>query len=198
MQPLTQSSVEYDIAEAIFAAFPFVTLIAHAPQHSPQVCHLPVHYNRPDNSFDCHVANANPIATLLDDKSAQVQLIFQAEHGYVSPTWSEDIRVPTWDYCAVHVYAKAQVITDSTAKKASMARQVGAFESHWHIDQLNQASQERLFSAITLLKLDICRCEYRYKLSQAKSEKAKAALLEHFNRSDNTALVKRYRQLWQA
>lgn len=192
MKTLTQNTQEMAIAENIFNNHPFATLVlTQNASGAMQVCHLPFLYSKQDNSFYCHVSANNPVVSHL---KTQAMLLFQAEHGYVSPTWSEDIRVPTWDYCVVHIHGTIAIIEDEEQAKQSMANQVAAFEQEWSMAQPDDKLLGQMLKAIKVLKFSIEDMQYRFKMSQNKSADAKAAIIEQFKQSGKTELVERYQQ----
>jgi len=46
--------------------------------------------------------------------SADVMVLFQGPHAYVSPSWYLAPGVPTWNYVVAHVYGTAQILADDT------------------------------------------------------------------------------------
>lgn len=58
-----------------------------------------------------HMSRANPMWKLFD-KNAEVLVIFQGPHTYISPTWYNHLNVPTWNYQAVHVNGRPRLVED--------------------------------------------------------------------------------------
>lgn len=193
MNQLSRHTTQMAIAEDIFDCYPFATLLlARADNSLPQVCHLPFLYDKEHGYFYCHVAANNPVMAMLDDGSNQAMLLFEAEHGYISPTWSEDIRVPTWDYCVVHVEGKLEEVPSEQLKDLSMSQQVAAFEDSWKMDALDERMRVQMLASIRVLRLSITDMRYRYKMSQAKTAKAKQAIAEQVG----PTLLARYQSFW--
>src|SRR5215471_4495590 len=76
--------------------------------------HLPFLHDREAGLLHAHVARANPQWQHVS-ANAEVLVMFQGPHGYVSPTWYAGPGVPTWNYTAVHVYGVARTVDDAAA-----------------------------------------------------------------------------------
>ncbi len=197
MELLQPNSRAMNTAIDIFNQHPFATLlVAKASADMPEVVHLPFLYDANGHCFYLHAAANNPIIELISNAQNLVKVVFNAEHGYVSPTWSEHIRVPTWDYCVVHVSGNVEIIEEPDAKYQSMVEQIAAFESEWQITELKDNQRNGLFKAIKVLRVNVDAMHYRYKMSQAKPVDAKKAITEQFAAQGNNALVSRYEDVF--
>lgn len=202
MELLQANSREMATAIDIFNQHPFATLLVARTDSEmpgsemPEVVHLPFLYDANDHCFYLHAAANNPIIELINSGQNQVKVVFNGEHGYVSPTWSEHIRVPTWDYCVVHVSGNIEIIEDADGKYQSMVEQIGAFENEWKITALQDNQRIGLFKAIRVLRVNVEAMHYRYKMSQAKPVDAKAAITEQFAAQGNNGLVTRYEDVF--
>jgi len=58
-----------------------------------------------------HIAKANPQWKHFDNNK-EVLCIFNGPHAYVSSSWYKEEEVPTWNYIAVHVYGKLELLSD--------------------------------------------------------------------------------------
>ena len=93
----------------------FATLVS-VHDGAPFATHLPVLVDGVGASLALsgHVARANPQWTSLD--AHDVLVMFTGPHAYVSPSCYENPKsVPTWNYTAVHVYGRAQLVDDRGA-----------------------------------------------------------------------------------
>src|SRR5262249_9518591 len=83
----------------------------------PFATHLPFLLERtagPHGTLVGHMARANPQWREAGGQTALA--IFSGPHVYISPTWYEAEQVvPTWNYTAVHVYGRVEVIDDEGA-----------------------------------------------------------------------------------
>lgn len=202
MNELTLQMPQMAIARELFEQYPFATLLLQ-PGNSgaaTQICHLPFLYDPNGHCFIAHASANNPIIALINQGQCQATVIFTGEHGYVSPTWTKHQRVPTWDYCVVHVGGEIALVEAPDEKYQSMVSQVAAMEGHsaqdWQLESLDQSLQQHMLSAIRVIKIPVDNMHYRYKMSQNKHPDGKAAILANFTATDKEALVRRYRQLF--
>ena len=81
-----------------------------------------------------HMARANPHwrafaggpdGPPLGGAAAEVLVLFQGPHAYVSPSWyTTEFAVPTWNYVAVHAYGRPRVVEDPAAVRDLLERTV--------------------------------------------------------------------------
>lgn len=115
-----------------------------------------------------HTARANPQCVAAGDQL--VLAIFSGPHVYVSPTWyqSENV-VPTWNYIAVHVYGKIQLVEDQAQLLEIVTKTTAAYErsmpSPWTFDGTTTFI-DRLLAQIIGFRIEIDRIEGKWKLNQ--------------------------------
>jgi transcriptional regulator len=133
--------------------------------------HLPFLLDRtsgPQGTLIAHVARANPQWKDLADREALA--VFNGPHAYVSPTWYADPRtVPTWNYTAVHVYGRVEVIQNPTEIVEFVRRLTGSAEGGmpepWTFDPTDPFVV-RLAEGIVGLRIEISQIEGKFKLNQ--------------------------------
>ncbi|MEU6784824.1 FMN-binding negative transcriptional regulator [Nonomuraea angiospora] len=114
-----------------------------------------------------HMARANPHWRSFES-SPEVLVVFSSAHGYVSPTvYATDPAVPTWDYAAVHVTGRVELIDDALDV---VERTVTALESlrspSW---EPTPASRERfaaLVPGVVAFRVHVHTEKSMFKLSQ--------------------------------
>ena len=117
-----------------------------------------------------HLARANPQARDIE-AGISALAIFHGPHAYVSPSWYSDPEhsVPTWNYTAVHITGRPQVISEATAVKELLQRLVSQFESRqenpWGFD-LESPDIDNLIRGIVAFQMPIETMEGKFKLSQ--------------------------------
>jgi transcriptional regulator len=102
--------------------------------------------------------------------ASEALVIFQGEHGYVSPSWYEtQPSVPTWNYLAVHAYGIPQVIQDAerirTILRALVAKNEAGFDEPWPMD-LPDDYLRKMIGGIVVFEIPLSRLEGKFKLSQ--------------------------------
>jgi transcriptional regulator len=142
-------------------------------QHNggPYATHLPLLINQNEGYLYGHVARLNPQWNDIDNQ--EVMVIFQGPHSYISPSWYETTAaVPTWNYVAVHVYGKVELIEDENELLEDLNDMVLKYEGtngSYHIDESNSEFVKGLTRGIVGFKLIINKLEGKWKLSQNHS-----------------------------
>lgn len=117
-----------------------------------------------------HMARANP--QWHDFQSgAEVLVLFQGPHGYISPSWYESVEaVPTWNYEAVHAYGVPHLIEDPATVRSLLDALVSEYEAGqpvpWSTRQISDELVTKLQRAIVGFEIRITRLEGKRKLSQ--------------------------------
>jgi len=144
--------------------------------------HLPVHMKREADRVraTCHLAKPNPQAAALAQES-DVLLIFNGPHGYVSPSNYDKIEsVPTWNYLAVHMYGRANVVESKDGKLEQLADLIGHYEAAFQLqwDSLSDRYRDGMLRGIVALDIEVERIEGKAKLSQNRSPEDQARVAD--------------------
>ena len=122
-----RESDERVLAEFIDAyAFGTLVTVAERLDRSRRTCRSST--TASGRALHAHVARGNPQWQHIA-ANADVLVMFQGPHGYVSPTWYVEPGVPTWNYTAVHVYGRARVLDDAAATGAARREARGALRA---------------------------------------------------------------------
>jgi len=137
----------------------------------PFATHLPFLLERtagPQGTLVGHMARANP---QWREAAGQTALaIFSGPHVYISPTWYETEQVvPTWNYTAVHVYGRVEVLDDKDALGDIVQEMVRFYEQAmprpWLFDGSGTYGERRL-AQIVGFRIVIDKIEGKWKLNQ--------------------------------
>jgi transcriptional regulator len=170
-------------------AHSFATLVT---QHdgAPFASHLPLMLESGVGQHGAllgHMARANPQWQDLAS-GAEMLVVFQGEHAYVSPAWYEahPMSVPTWNFTAVHAYGTARILSETELEDA--LRQLTdehekSLPQPWKLD-LTQMMRERLLGAIVGFEITLNRVEGKFKLSQNRSEQDQRNVIEKLAQSE--------------
>lgn len=145
----------------------FATLVS---QHNgtPFATHLPLLLNREKQFLHGHFARPNP--QWRDIAGQEILAIFQGPHSYISPSWYETkTAVPTWNYVAVHVYGKVELVEDEIELFESLKEMVEKYEkkgSTYQLDGVDSTYLQGLSKGIVGFKIHINKMEGKAKLSQ--------------------------------
>lgn len=152
----------------------FATLVSSGAD-GLMATHVPVMLDAsrgPRGTLVAHLARANPHGAALD--GAEVMVVFQGPHGYVSPSWyAAALAVPTWNYAAVHVYGRARLVSDPGRLQEMVAQLVAKYESGraapWSMAGLPAKFIDGMLKGIVGVEIDIARVDGKQKLSQNRS-----------------------------
>jgi transcriptional regulator len=148
----------------------------------PFATHLPFLLDRTQGAQGCligHMASAN-----AQWKKAQAQTalaIFSGPHAYISPTWYESQQVvPTWNYAAVHVYGKIEIVDDPDALLEIVRKSVEFYEKNlpkpWSFDTTDKYIEQRL-RQIVGFRIEIAKIEGKWKMNQNYPEERRAKVV---------------------
>lgn len=170
-------------------AHPFATIVG-VLDGLPEVAHLPVLVDASKDIFrvSMHVARGNPMAQLAA-QGAPLTMVFHGPHGYVSPSlYATTPNVPTWNYAVVHATGHTHIIADESHKLKHLEELVSTFEaartSPWALDD-SRALATQLLSGIVVFEVTVARLETKFKLSQNRAPEDRAAVLAHYESSEN-------------
>lgn len=174
-------------------AHSFATLVSHG-SGGLRATHLPFLFQpataeRPHGTLRSHFARANPHWRELA-AGEEVLVIFQGEHGYISPTWytsPANQNVPTWNYEVVHAYGVPRVIEAEAAVAELLHRTVSTYEragSGYDSRALPADTLSRHLQALVAFEIPIGRVEAKFKLGQNRSAADLRGVLTALDRED--------------
>ena len=181
---------------ALIRRFSFGTLVTQGPG-GLVATHLPFLFDPSaglQGKLVAHMARANP--QWKNFAQTEVLVIFQGEHGYISPTWYVNSpAVPTWNYQAVHAYGVPAIIAEPQRILGTMREIVEQYESadsSYRIDRLPEPYRDRMLAGIVAFEIELTRADAKSKLSQnMKSEDVLGAIkgLEESGRAESLRLA---------
>ncbi|GAA4987056.1 transcriptional regulator [Nonomuraea thailandensis] len=151
--------------EALIRENPFA-LVVSTVDGVPVATHTPVLLGEPGTLVG-HLARANPQWRSFES-SPEVLVVFSGPHGYVSPTvYGTDPAVPTWDYAAVHVTGRVELIDDALEV---VERTVAAAESprspSWEPTPASRERFRALLPGVVAFRVRVRTRQSVFKLSQ--------------------------------
>lgn len=154
----------------------FGTLVT-TKKSRPIATHLPLFLEKDTDEhyyITGHMAYGNPQWRTLED--AEVLVMFQGPHAYISSSWYNHENVPTWNYQAVHIYGKAEIVAKEELIKG-LSKLLNKYEGHrenpilW--DRLSADLLETELKGIVGFKIKVQETQAAYKLSQNRNEENK-------------------------
>ncbi|MES2660906.1 MAG: FMN-binding negative transcriptional regulator [Verrucomicrobiota bacterium] len=126
-----------------------------------------------------HIAKANPQWKGWENGS-RVKVIFTGPHAYISPSYYVSVfAVPTWNYTAVSVVGRINVIRDEDSVLGFLDALVADNEdsdSPWALDR-NDERYMNLISSIVVFSISMDRVEVSFKLNQNKTEEDQSKVI---------------------
>lgn len=159
---------------------PWATIVANTAKGMVAI-HYPVmlEEGRDEISIVGHVGK--PDDRSLELGSAEVLVIIQGAHGYISPGWYGDISsVPTWDHTTVHLYGVPEILSDDENWRV-LDELVEHFEGEMPHPKLlkdNEVYGRSIFDGTVGFRIVATRFEARLKLSQDKSDSIKSSVAD--------------------
>jgi transcriptional regulator len=125
-----------------------------------------------DRYLHGHIAAPNEQSSSIKN-GAKVLAIFIEKHTYISSSWYNHVNVPTWNYIAVHITGRFEILDDAQAL-ASLNAMVDKYEAHsqkpFHISQMSDKEIKSNLRGITPFKIKIDKIEASWKLSQNRDD----------------------------
>ncbi len=190
---IPQHHLEENIAviHQLIKRYNFGTLIYQSSKGS-QALHVPFlldlhedHHNK--NKYGilkAHVNKQNFELELLNNQQ-ELLIIFSGPHGYISPAWYDRSTAPTWDFIKIHAYGRGQFVEPKELLNTLDAL-IKASENNignpWNYisvtDSLPDIYLEKMLPKIVGLEVRIDRLECQVKLSQERTPKERAQIIQ--------------------
>ena len=134
-----------------------------------------------------HISKENPQWESFESDT-NVLAIFPGPHSYISSSWYEKENVPTWNYIAVHVYGKVQIIKGD-AVITSLKKLTDKYESQSDnpvkIEELSEKTMRQV-AGIVAFEIEIENIEAVKKMSQNRNEKDFGNIISELEKTENT------------
>ena len=133
-----------------------------------------------------HISKLNPQCENFEE-NGNVLAIFSGAHSYISSSWYDYEEVPTWNYLAVHVEGKIEILNEEQ-KLLHLENLVNKYEKNSENPiSTKSLSKETMSQANGILAFNIIvsNIDAVKKLSQNKSENNKKSIISHLEKSEN-------------
>lgn len=177
-------------ALALMRGHPLASLISVDGEGWPFVTHLPLHVQERGEALVLlgHVAKPSPHWRFLQERP-QAVVTFLGPHAYMSPAvYPDRMRVPTWNYLAVHCRVSATLLTAEEAKDRLLKQLIGdhepAYAEQWR--SLGEEYQRKMLAGIVAFELEVTQLQCKLKLNQHRPE-AHAAMKNAYADGDEHA-----------
>ena len=169
-------------------AFPFGVLCI-SNKNRPIATHLPLLLEEKNGKtfLYSHMAKANhQWQNFHEDK--EVLAIFSGPHGYVSPKhYNKKQNVPTWNYIAVHVYGKHNILEKDEEKITVLEKTINKLEASYFEQwkSLDSAYKINMVKEIVAFEIEVTEMLGQFKLSQNKPADEIKRVKETFLKSED-------------
>ncbi|WP_343306191.1 FMN-binding negative transcriptional regulator [Chitinophaga niabensis] len=128
-----------------------------------------------------HIANANDqSATFVSGQTFMV--VFMDPHAYISSSWYEKGKIPTWNYIAVHIYGVLRVLSEAELAESLhqlMQHYEAGSENPVHVHDIPAKEFQNNLKAITGFEISVDRVDTRFKLSQNRNDHDYFSVVDH-------------------
>lgn len=108
--PKLYKSEDYDLMKEIIRENSFALLISSVDKIRATHSMMMLNEDDPENIYiETHISRANPQAKTLTNGD-EVLCDFLGAHTYISSSWYHHINVSTWNYEAVQIYGKIELM----------------------------------------------------------------------------------------
>lgn len=108
--PKLYRSEDYNLMREIIKENSFALLISSVDKIRATHAMMMLNEDDPENAYiETHISRANPQAKTLKNGD-EVLCDFLGAHTYISSSWYDHINVSTWNYEAVQVYGKIELM----------------------------------------------------------------------------------------
>jgi transcriptional regulator len=119
-----------------------------------------------------HCAKPNPHWRYLQQRAVAV-VTFMGPQAYMTPRVYPDlVRVPTWNYLAVHCTVRATLVEDPQGKDHLLKKLIRdhdpAYEPQWR--DLGQDYQHKMLAGIVAFELEVTSLQCKVKINQHRPE----------------------------
>jgi transcriptional regulator len=178
---IEDEEIIYDIIQE----YGFATFFS---QHEgePFATHIPLLIDEDKEYLYGHFARANP--QWKDINNQNVLAIFHGPHCYISSSWYESNRaVPTWNYLAVHVYGKIEIVEDDELKESlsDLVKKYEVPDSSYQLDEVDARYLEGMTKGVVGFKIKIKKIEGKAKLSQNHSIERRELVIQELEKFES-------------
>ena len=151
--------------------------------------HIPLFIEKSDENqliLSGHISKLNPQCENFTENGIALA-IFSGAHSYISSSWYDYEEVPTWNYLAVHVEGKIEILNEEQ-KLLHLENLVNKYEKNSENPiSTKSLSKETMSQANGILAFNIIvsNIDAVKKLSQNKSENNKKSIISHLEKSGN-------------
>lgn len=188
--PKLYRSEDMNLMREIIRENSFALLISSVDKIRATHSMMMLNEDDPENAYiETHISMANPQAKSLKDGD-EVLCDFLGAHTYISSSWYDHINVSTWNYEAVQVYGKVELMNHDElyAHLDALTSKYEKFQQcPMMVKDMGQEFVEKEMKGAFGLKVIPTEIFIKQKLSQNRKETDFQNIISHLEQSDDHA-----------
>ncbi|WP_299180220.1 FMN-binding negative transcriptional regulator [uncultured Chryseobacterium sp.] len=185
--PKLYKSEDLHLMKEIIKENAFALLISSADKIRATHSMMMLNEDDPENIYlETHISKANPQAKILKNGD-EVLCDFLGAHTYISSSWYDHINVSTWNYEAVQIYGKVEVMNNDELYN-HLEKLTSKYESvqqcPMFVKDMGKEFVEKEMKGAFGLKIIPSEIFIKQKLSQNRKENDFLSIISHLENSD--------------
>ncbi len=185
--PKLYKSEDLHLMKEIIKENAFALLISSADKIRATHSMMMLNEDDPESTYiETHISKANPQAKILKNGD-EVLCDFLGAHTYISSSWYDHINVSTWNYEAVQIYGKVEVMNNDELYK-HLEKLTSKYESvqqcPMFVKVMGKEFVEKEMKGAFGLKIIPTEIFIKQKLSQNRKENDFLSIISHLENSD--------------
>lgn len=173
----------------------FGLLVNTDESNTPHATHIPLLLKeKAPGAFvlEGHIARINPQWQYFSRGKSLA--VFSGAHSYISSSWYEKSKIPTWNYMAVHIHGHTRIQSEEEVIAALgelMKKYEAASACPVHINEIDEKTLMNNVKAIVGFEMAVEEVSATYKLSQNKKANDYNSVIKHLQElgTENTLKV---------
>ncbi|MBO9692246.1 FMN-binding negative transcriptional regulator [Chryseobacterium sp.] len=188
--PKLYRSEDYNLMREIIKENSFALLISSVDKIRATHSMMMLNEDDPETTYiETHISRANPQAKILKNGD-EVLCDFLGAHTYISSSWYDHINVSTWNYEAVQVYGKVEVMSHDELY-AHLDKLTSKYESFQQcpmmVKDMGREFVEKEMKGAFGIKIIPTEIFIKQKLSQNRKENDFNNIITQLEQSDGNA-----------
>lgn len=188
--PKLYRSEDYHLMREIIKENSFALLISSVDKIRATHAMMMLNEDNPENAYiETHISRANPQAKTLKNGD-EVLCDFLGAHTYISSSWYDHINVSTWNYEAVQIYGKIELMNDDELY-AHLDKLTSKYEKFQQcpmmVKDMGKEFVEKEMKGAFGIKIIPDEIFIKQKLSQNRKEADYENIINHLENSDDNA-----------
>lgn len=188
--PKIYISEDYQLMKEIISENSFALLISSVDKIRATHAMMMLNEDKPEKIYlESHISRANPQAKALQNGD-EVLCDFLGAHTYISSSWYDHINVSTWNYEAVQIYGKVELMNHDELY-SHLEKLTSKYENFQQcpmmVKDMGKEFVEKEMKGAFGLKIIPTEIFIKQKLSQNRKENDFQNIISHLENADDDA-----------